>query len=112
VLGVANVRGELLVCVSLQAILHLREDVPVGTSKTNSAPQSLLVVGWPEGAVAMPIHEAQGVNRFHEQDLKQVPATVAKAEATYTRAVLPLGKRMVGLLDTDLLCHTIGRSLA
>jgi chemotaxis-related protein WspD len=105
-------RGALLVCVSLAAILHLVQDGPSSQSQQGGAQQRLLVIGWEEGAVAMPVDEVHGVTRFREQDMRPVPATVARAQATYTRGVLPPSGRSAGLLDTDLLYHTIGRSLA
>ena len=41
-----------------------------------------------------------------------VPATAAKAAATYATALLSWRQKSVGLLDPQLLFHTINRSLA
>ena len=57
-------------------------------------------------------YEVHGMVRFRTRDLKDVPATVAQAQATYTQALMPLGDRAVGLLDEQLLFYTVERALA
>ena len=53
-----------------------------------------------------------GIHRFHPRELQDVPATVAKAAATYSKALLPWRDHSVGLLDDQLLFYTLKRSLA
>jgi chemotaxis-related protein WspD len=112
VLGVTNVRGALLVCISLAAILNVSADVATQAARKAILSERLLVLGWSQGAVAVPVDEVHGVTRFRPQDLQEVPATIARAQATYTRAILRWDERSVGLLDEQLLCYTINRSLA
>jgi chemotaxis signal transduction protein len=52
------------------------------------------------------------MERFRARDLKDVPATIAHAQASYTQALLPLAGKSVGLLDEQRLFHTVGRTLA
>lgn len=114
VLGVVNVRGGLLVCVSLAVILGAAaqpEAVPAQSSR-RAAVARLLVARGAAGAVVFPVDEVQGMERFRTGELKDVPSTVAKAQATYTRALLPLGDRTVGLIDERRLFHTVERALA
>jgi chemotaxis-related protein WspD len=114
VLGVANVRGELLVCISLAVILGATaqpEATPVQSMRRSAVPR-LLVARGTAGAVVFPVDEVQGTERFRTRDLKDVPATVAHAKATYTQALMPLGDRTVGLLDEQLLFYTVERALA
>jgi chemotaxis-related protein WspD len=114
VLGVANVRGGLLVCISLAVILGVAaqpEAIPPQSRRRASVPR-LLVVRGTAGVVVFPVDEVQGTERFRARDLKDVPATVAKARATYTQALMPLGDRTVGLLDEQLLFYTVERALA
>jgi chemotaxis-related protein WspD len=112
VLGVTNVRGGLLLCISLGAILEVAADVVAKAAPRTVLSERMLVLGWPEGAVAAPVDEVHGVRRFRAQDLQDVPATVAKAQATYTQGILQWDEHSVGLLDAELLCYTINRSLA
>jgi chemotaxis-related protein WspD len=114
VLGVTNVRGGLLVCISLAVILGstARPEAAGAPSGRRAAVPRLLVARATAGAVVFPVDEVQGMERFRTQDLKDVPATLAQAQAAYTRALVPLGDRMVGLLDEQLLFYTVERALA
>jgi chemotaxis-related protein WspD len=114
VLGVANVRGGLLVCISLAVILGVTvqsEAVPAQSRRRAAMPR-LLVARSTAGAVVFPVDEVQGTERFCARDLKDVPATVAHARATYTQALVPLGDKKVGLLDEQLLFYAVERALA
>jgi chemotaxis-related protein WspD len=112
VLGVANVRGELLVCVSLASLLGVQTQAPAPQVRRGAALQRFLVAIGSAGSVVFPVDEIDGVQRFHPQVLKQMPATLAKAQAKYTQALLPLERKTVGLLDGQLLLHAVERSLA
>jgi chemotaxis-related protein WspD len=113
VLGVANVRGGLLVCVSLAFILGVTAQPEAAPAQSRrAAVPRLLVTRGSAGAVVFPVDEVQGMERFRARDLKDIPATVARARATYTQALMPLGDRTVGLLDEQLLFYTVERALA
>ena len=103
-LGVANIRGELLVCTSLQYILGV-DDVAAGKNV-----RRMLVIQQNNDRTVCPVDEVHGIERFQLQDLKQVPATLAAAAVTYTKAVLSWRRRSVGLLDADLLFQALNRS--
>jgi chemotaxis-related protein WspD len=114
VLGVVNVHGGLLVCMSLTVILGAAahpEAAPTQSRRRAAAPR-LLVARRAAAAVVFPVDEVQGMERILIRDLKDVPATVAHARASYTRALVPLGDRSAGLLDEQLLFHTVERALA
>lgn len=114
VLGVANVRGGLLVCISLAVILGTAAQLEPAAAqpRRRAAIPRLLVARGTAGAVVFPVDEVQGMERFRTQDLKGVPATVAHAQAAYTQALMPMGDRTVGLLDEQLLFYTVERALA
>jgi chemotaxis-related protein WspD len=110
VLGLANVRGQLLVCVSLATVLG-SEALPA-KDKASAAQRRLLVIGTEGGRLVFPVDEVHGVQRVATAELQPVPATVAKATATYTQAVFTWEKKTVGCLDAQLLGYTLNRSLA
>jgi chemotaxis-related protein WspD len=114
VLGVVNVRGGLLVCISLAAILGATAPAEgIATpSRRRAAVPCLLVARRAAGAVVFPVDEVQGMERFLTRDLRDVPATVALARASYTRALVPLGGRSAGLLDEPRLFAAVDRALA
>jgi chemotaxis-related protein WspD len=112
VLGIANVRGELLVCLSLAAILGLDVSRPPEQDRHAAAVQRLLVFRRGAAAVVFPVDEVHSVHRHGSPELTEVPATVSKAQATYTRAILSWRDRAVGVLDEQLLFYTVDRSFA
>jgi chemotaxis-related protein WspD len=114
VLGLTNVRGGLLVCISLATILGVTAQPEAAPKRTRhgAVEQRLLVVRGEAGAIVFPVDDVLGVERFGSGDLKEIPATVAQAQASYTQALLCFGDRSVGLLDEQLLFYTVERSLA
>ena len=113
VLGLANVRGELLVCVSLEQLLGIDAQTHAAATTRNQrlVHRRLLVLRHAGGRLAFPVDEAHGAERYDERELKPVPTTVAKAAARYSRAMLAWRGNAVGLLDDELLFHSLDRSL-
>ena len=111
-LGLVNIRGELLICISLQHILALGEPEEHSPERHSIVGRRLLVIQRDGTRVVWPVDEVYGIQRFHPRDLASVPATIAGAAATYTQAVLAWNGRVVGVLDDQLLFHTVNRSVA
>ena len=111
VLGVANVRGELLICVSLSKLLSLEEAAAPKRAKHSMVHPRLLVISNEGQRLVFPVDEVHGIHRHRPAELEPVPATVSKAAATYTKAVLSWRDRTVGCLDDQLLFYTLYRSL-
>ncbi len=113
VLGLGNVRGELIVCVSLARALAIEPVPAAGAGEGASrAHQRLLVVHRDGQRIAFPVDEVHGVHRFHRRALQAVPATVARATAAHTAAVLRWREHTVGCLDAERLWATLNRNLA
>jgi chemotaxis-related protein WspD len=104
-LGVVNIRGELLVCTSLKYILG----VDAAAAAAGSV-RRMLVIQQNDARTVCPVDEVHGIEKFPLQDFKQVPATIAGAAVTYSQAVLFWKRRSVGVLDADLLFHSLNRS--
>ncbi len=109
VLGLANVRGELVTCISLGHSLQIEGMASLESVRTEY--RRLLVVHWQASKLAFPVDEVQGPNRFHPEELKSPPSTMVRANARYAQAILSWQNRAVGLLDTDLLLSSLNRSL-
>ena len=112
VLGLANVRGELLVCVSLGQVLGLQPSARTNRETHNGVHRRLLVIRRDDVRSVCPVDEVHGIHRVRSRELQDVPATVAKATATYSKAIVPWNGHSVGLLDDQLLFYTLQRSLA
>jgi len=109
VLGLVNIRGELLVCVSLGGLLGL-ERAPSGQT-LHRAHDWLLVANWHGNRLVFPADEVLGLHRFQMSELKEPPATLAKSNQSYTQALLFWQGRTVGFLDADHLFSSLNRSL-
>jgi chemotaxis-related protein WspD len=109
VLGLVNVRGELLLCVSLGHVLGLDRIPRRETLRTTY--DRLLVAKWDADRFVFPVDEVRGLHRFETLELQEPPATLAKSNLSHTRGVLSWQGRTVGLLDAELLFSSLNRSL-
>jgi chemotaxis-related protein WspD len=112
VLGLVNVRGELLICVSLAKMLRLGETTSVDAERKRFNTKRLVVIRHNGGRVAFPTDEVQSIHRYHPRDLRSVPATIAKAANAYINALLPLRDTTVGCLDDRLFTQALDRIVA
>lgn len=110
VLGLVNVRGELLICVSVGRLLGLEDPVPQGPPR--ASPARLMVANWNGHRFVFPADDVYGVHRLQAQELQAPPTTVAKATPSYTRALFLWRQRAVGVLDANLLFPALDRSLS
>lgn len=104
--GLANIRGELHLCVRLDLILG------VTTPPDSDPDQRRLVVirrdseGWVFAA-----DEVDQVHRVLLPDLTSAAPTLARSQVKLTRGVFPHANRSVGLLDDARLFHTLRERL-
>jgi chemotaxis-related protein WspD len=109
VLGLVNVRGELLICVSLGHVLGLDRVPPRKMQRTIY--DRLLVAKWNEHSFVFPADEVRGIHRFQALELREPPSTLANSKLSHTRGVFSWQGRTVGLLDAELLFSSLNRSL-
>jgi chemotaxis-related protein WspD len=111
-LGIVNVRGELLICLSLAKLLGHEEGPAARRESGTTARRRLLVVGNDGSRIVFPVDEVHGVHRVGTDDLSETPATIAKAPTTYTIGMLAWQGRIIGCLDGALLLAGLDRILA
>jgi chemotaxis-related protein WspD len=111
VLGLVNVRGELVVCVSLPRALGV-ELAPAPAASAGRARERLLVLRRGGSRFALPVAEVHGTRRVDEGEFVPTPATLGKARGVFTRHVLPWADKAIGCLDDDGLWRALERSLA
>lgn len=111
VLGLVDIRGELLICISLAKLLGLEESTAEAGTPGAAYPRLVVIrhEGW---RTVFPVSEVRGIHRYHERELSAVPVTVAKGGTTYTKAILPWEGKSVGFLNEDVVIHTLNRSIA
>jgi chemotaxis-related protein WspD len=121
--GLVNVRGRLLICISLTKLLHLSERAEEEKARHTTF-ERLLVVATPEGRLVFPVSEVFNLCSYGSAALRRLPATVARCGTHFAKALLPWrilrrGERgmpsedvQVGLLDENLLFSTLNQNLA
>ncbi len=100
ILGLAAVRGELLICFSLQRLIGLAEySAPPGR-----AAERLLVTGWQGTRQAFPADEVFGLHRYLVPEIK--PTLSFIPAANFLQGMLDWEGRSVGLINEGLLFTT------
>ena len=110
VLGLANVRGELMTCVSLGHLLGIPDAPSLATIRAEY--RRLLIVHGETGKLAFPVEEVRGPNRFQPHELKGPPSTLTRSSPAFSQAVLSWQDQAVGLLDAEFLLSSLSRCLA
>jgi chemotaxis-related protein WspD len=109
VLGLANIHGELVVCVSLATLLGIQ-------AHTDSGTRRLLVINGASAPTALRVDEAYGTYRFNARDLARPPAVSASSASTAigssVRGILRWRDRTIGVLDEAALMIRVTRVLA
>jgi chemotaxis-related protein WspD len=110
VVGLVNIRGELLICVSLGRLLGLEKTSSRQTIRT--AYDRLLVANWEGSRLVFPVDEVHGTHKFEASEVHEPPATVAKSRPSYTHGIFMWQQKPVGLLDPSLLFPALNRSFS
>lgn len=105
--GLVNIRGQLLLAVSLHGLLRMGEP---RAALGGPAPRLIVIQREQEGWVFR-ADEVHGVQRFAPGELTPVPVTVAHGAASLSRGLLPLGERRIGYLDGDALFNTLRKAV-
>jgi chemotaxis-related protein WspD len=103
ILGVTNVRGDLVICISLGTLLG---GLPAATSTDR-----WLVVQAQGGPLVFPVDYVHGILRYHPSEVSDVPATLANARERYTSGLLAWEDRSIALLDDARIFAAIHRAL-
>ncbi len=106
VLGVVNVRGELVVCVSLDRLLGIAADRSDGGKM-----RRLLVLQTGAGRLAVPVDEVQHTHAYQSSEIFAPPATIAQSTSSYATGLLSWRDRIVACLDDTRLIEALEGSL-
>jgi chemotaxis-related protein WspD len=110
-LGVVNLGGELVPCLSLGTIMGLDQDAWPEAAGEEAHRRRLVVLRHAEGRLAFPADEVRTVHTYKASELRDVPTTLSRAGNNYADGVLAWSDRMVGRLDADLLADALARGL-
>ena len=111
--GLVNVRGELLLCVALGTVLGVDKAAAAQGPRNPASSERLMICRRNEGRLVFQVSEVYGLHRYHPRELRNAPATLARAaEGIYTLGVVRWKDKIVGCLDDELLFYTLNKSLA
>jgi chemotaxis-related protein WspD len=116
--GLVNVRGELLLCVALDTVLGLEQSglEQSGAERktgTTTCFERLMICKYNNARLAFQVSEVHGLHRYHPADLRNAPATLARAACgIYTLGVMSWRDRTVACLDDELLFYNLNKGLA
>ena len=113
-MGIANIRGELQLCVSLRALLGMdgADRLSEGDLSDGAGSSCRLLVCERSGQRwAFAVDEVAGVQRVAIDRLGNVPSTIAKSVKRLIKAVFRWGKKSVGRLDVDRVFASLEESI-
>jgi chemotaxis-related protein WspD len=101
-LGVANIRGELQICTSLQDLLGIEPPAAGDTSAARSRPR--MIVAEHEGSRwVFPVDEVDGIHRIAAAAMEELPYTVGRSARYYCQALFHYDRKKVGALSAGKL---------
>ncbi len=111
-LGVVNVRGELLVCVAVGRLLGIKKGVGTGSDLPGKAAGRMLVVSHGGERYALPVTEVRGVQHLVLPTEPPAPAPADHIMGAAGRSRVEWRGRSVCCLDEEKLFAALNRSLA
>jgi len=108
-LGVANVRGALVACLSFVELLGLDTTfAPAGNGRV--MPRMLIVLA-EGGPVVVPVDEVDGIHAIEARLLDTASAPAQHTSARFTKGVVQWKNRSLRLLDEEHVLSAVNRSL-
>lgn len=109
--GLVNVRGKLELCFSVGGILGLEPAIRDDQDR-QAAPERLVVASRGEFRLVFPVTEVIGSRRFRQAEIRKAPVTVSRSRAAFTRGIITIDSRDIGLLNEPVLFDEFERNLA
>jgi chemotaxis-related protein WspD len=110
VCGLANVRGELLIYISMGRLLGIKKGKRYALdSLKGSFAERLLVIEKKGHRYVFPVSEIYGIHRYLPAELHEAPTTIANASASFVKGIITLEHRHVGCLDEEVLFNSLTR---
>lgn len=113
-LGLANIRGELQLCISLREVLGIDSpevDATPAAGPSADATQRLIVAEQDQNRWVFPVDEVEGVHRVLANIMENLPHTVERSPRFYCRAIFSRDDKRVGLLSETRLFQALERTV-
>jgi chemotaxis-related protein WspD len=103
--GIVNIRGRLVVCVSLAEFLGIEQQTGADTRTCSR----LIIAANDEVRVAIPVDEVHGIHRYRARDVQPPPSTLL--QSNYTTGIVPWNGKSVACLDAEVVLASVKKSL-
>ncbi len=104
--GLVNIRGELVLCISLTGLLGLRYQ-----QDTKTDANRMIVAQFSNLTVAFLVDQVEGITRYANHTIMESPATLSRHDGNYIQGLLESSNGQTGLLNHPLIETTINRLL-
>ena len=109
--GLVNVRGELLLCVSLGYLFNLNKTEFENTGKTKIHERYIVISD--EGKFyAFPASEVKNTLKYDINNLQHPPSTINEESSNYIKGIIQDNNIHIGLLDADLVFSALNRNIS
>lgn len=103
--GVVSIRGELVVCISLESLFGIE-------TAGATASRRMLVVRHPTGRFVFGADEVYAGVRYLPEEVKSIPATLSLAAISCSIGIFEWVGRNVGIIDAEVLIQSVNHRLA
>jgi chemotaxis-related protein WspD len=109
--GLVNVRGELLLCVSLGYLFNLnKKEIDIKTQTTIH--ERYIVISDDGDYYAFPVSEVKDTLKYDASNLQKTPSTINDGSSNYIEGIIEYQDFHVGLLDIDLIFSALNRNIS
>lgn len=105
--GIVNIRGEIQLCINLHNHLEIESAPPGGATSSHLAYRRMVVAEKNGCTWVFAADEIHGIHHASNDDLRNVPTTLSKSQATYTKGIIKWHDKNVAYLDEELLFYTL-----
>lgn len=109
-MGLVNINGELLLCLSLSELIGIAEESGEAKEKQKTR-NKMVLVGFGSERYVFPVDEFLGVIRIHPDKLQKAPSTLIKYPHSFSLGVYNLSDKSIGLLDEEKFFESLRGSL-
>jgi chemotaxis-related protein WspD len=112
-LGVVNIRGEILICISLANILGIKSSVwklhhKGAKNGVNSVLyQRMVVMEIQDNRWVFGVDEIYSIQRIQESELVEAPTVITKTPDTYTKKIINWQDKKISFINHELLFYEL-----
>lgn len=106
-LGVVNVNGELLLCISLKNLLGIAANSELSDENTCR----MMIVTKDSERFALQVDEIMTVARFLPEDMRRLPVNISKFPESLTSGIFDIAGKDAGWLDDTKLFDSLRRGI-